>query len=812
MAKISPKLVVCLILPLAFAQRPAAQSQQRPTNSGEADKLPVKRVVLYKNGVGYFEHLGRVRDNQDITIPFTSGQLNDVLKTLTVLDLDGGRISGVGYGSATPADRQLGDLRLPFDEKASLMEFLGALRGTRLEIRNGPMLITGRLLSIERKTRISGGTTLEVDYLSLITDTGEIKTTEVSPAFSVRLLEHGLAGKIDRFLDIVAAGREADVRRMVVSTQGVAERSLFVSYISEVPVWKATYRVVLNSKGNQKPLLQGWAIVDNTTGQDWENAELSLVAGAPQSFIQNLSQPYYSRRPVVALPESANMTPQTYESTLIAGGARLSGAVTDATGAGISSAAVRAYDSNGALAGETQTNFSGRYELESLPEGSFRLEISSPGFQRMRMNGVVASEGRTNRQDAHLVVGGTTETVEVTAATSTVETSSAQVTMRSRAAGKGRSLGTGGGLGGSGRSTTGNASGGGAGGALSIATARGQADAAAFAQELGDLFEYKLKEPISIRKNRSALVPIVQSPITAEKVSIWNEQARLGRPQRALWLTNSTGLTLDGGSFSVLEEETFAGEGVFDPIRPNEKRLVSYASDLALKASSRIGSDRQHVTRVLVSQGVMKHISEILEKKTYTFRNEDSSARTVLIEHPVRTGFELRGDVRPEEITAGWMRFRLPVGSKQTASLEVSEVRPIETSYTLTNIKDDQVALFVREKSIDQAVEAALRRIIAQKAVIADLDTKKEDRESQMNKIFDDQQRLRENMKALKGSAEEKALLQRYTQQLNEQETHLEALRKESEQLEAKSESAQAALDKMIQELSFDVTLQNVKL
>jgi len=104
-------------------------------------------------------------------------------------------------------------------------------------------------------------------------------------------------------------------------------------------------------------------------------------------------------------------------------------------------------------------------------------------------------------------------------------------------------------------------------------------------------------------------------------------------------------------------------------------------------------------------------------------------------------------------------------------------------------------------------VEDALRRIIAQKAVVADLDSKKEDRESQTNKIFDDQQRLRENMKALKGSAEEKALLQRYTQQLNEQETHLEALRKESEQLEAKRDGAQTALDKMIQELSFDVKL-----
>ena len=100
-------------------------------------KLPIKRVVLYKNRVGYFEHLGNVRDTQDVAISFTSGQLNDVLKSLTALDLSGGRITGVSLGSASPADRQLGDLRLPLSEKASLTDFLSALKGARLEVRNG---------------------------------------------------------------------------------------------------------------------------------------------------------------------------------------------------------------------------------------------------------------------------------------------------------------------------------------------------------------------------------------------------------------------------------------------------------------------------------------------------------------------------------------------------------------------------------------------------------------------------------------------------------------------------------------------------
>jgi hypothetical protein len=311
-----------------------------------------------------------------------------------------------------------------------------------LEVRNGTNVITGRLLSIERKTRISGGTTLEVDYLSLITDAGEIKTSEVSPSFSVRLLERGLAGKVDKFLDVVSAGREADSRRMVVSTQGTGERSLFLSYISEVPVWKATYRIVLNSKGAQKPLLQGWAIVDNTTGQDWENAELSLVAGAPQSFIQNLSQPYYSRRPVVPLPESANATPQTFESTLIAGGGRLRGTVTDASGAIVSSANVKAY-MNGGLVSQTSTNSTGMYEFQSLPDGPVILQFESPGFQRAVVNGAVAG----SQQDVRMQVGNSSETVTVNAEAARIQTDNAMTVARTRSAGSGRMLGSGDGVG-----------------------------------------------------------------------------------------------------------------------------------------------------------------------------------------------------------------------------------------------------------------------------------------------------------------------------------------------------------------------------
>jgi chromosome segregation ATPase len=203
----------------------------------------------------------------------------------------------------------------------------------------------------------------------------------------------------------------------------------------------------------------------------------------------------------------------------------------------------------------------------------------------------------------------------------------------------------------------------------------------------------------------------------------------------------------------------------------------------------------------------MTQDTEIRERRTYTIRNEDTSPRIVIVEHPVRRGYELRGDVKPVETTVDWMRFRLPVESKQTASLVVEEARSQTHSFVLSNLNSQNVELFVRQKSIDKTLEDALRKVLAQKTVIQELSEKKNSREAGMTKIFDDQQRLRENMKALKGSVEEKALLQRYTQQLNEQETQLAALRKESDDLAAQAVSAQSALDQTIQDLSFDVTL-----
>jgi hypothetical protein len=700
-------------------KNPEAASEARESANLAAGKLPVRRVVLYKNGVGYFEHLGHVRGNQDVHVDFTSAQLNDVLKSLTVLDLSGGKISGVDYNSEAPLVRRLATLRLTLGENPTMTDFLGALRGARLEVRGGSgSTIAGKLLSVEKKSREKDGATTEWTEISLVSDSGEVRSAEVTPATSVRIAEKDLQVEVGRYLGLIASSRDQDLRRMTISTTGAGERNLYVSYISEVPIWKTTYRLVLSSRADKKPLLQGWAIVDNTIGEDWNDVEVSLVAGAPHSFIQQLSQPYYGRRPVVPLPESVQLTPQTHAATLEATPSLT--ALSDMSDGG-----------SGGVAG-------GMGSGSGNGTGSF-------------------SAGRLARP---MMAMGPPQPKPEMADESEVE------------------------------------------------EARDESEPVAEGNVLGDLFEYKLKERVTIRKNQSALVPILQTDIAAEKVSLWSESLGVARPLRALWINNASSMTLDGGSFSVLDSNTFAGEGLMEAIKPGERRLLSYATDLGLLVDAKLDSDRERVTRTSIFRGTMTTTRELREKKTYIVRNEDTSARTLVIEHPARPEWKLAEDgLKPEEKAMGLYRFRLSVEPKKTERLVVNEAKPLYTQHSLSSITNDQIESFLVQESINPQIEKALRAIVAQKKVVADLDGTIKEQQKTIDQIFTDQGRLRENMKALKGSAEEKTLLQRYTKQLDEEETQLDALRKKKQDTEAQQKLANAVLQNMIQELQMDVTL-----
>src|SRR5467141_2900230 len=343
---------------------------------------------------------------------------------------------------------------------------------------------------------------------------------------------------------------------------------------------------------------------------------------------------------------------------------------------------------------------------------------------------------------------------------------------------------------------------------VSLEEARARGEAEPSGQELVDLFEYKLKDRVTLKKNQSALVPIAQTEIEAEKVSLWSGTAGSGRPLRGLWLKNTSPLTFDGGSFSVLENEVFAGEGLTDPLKPGERRLISYATDLGLLVEALKNSQPQHVTRVKISKGVLTQVSELHERTLYTARNQDEGTRTLVVEHPARGEWQLaKAAKEPDEKAPGVFRFRVEIPSKATASLPVEEVRTLSTSYQLSNLNEDQIGVFVKQGTITTEMAQALAKTTAEKAVVAKLEEEMENRQKDIDRIVEDQGRLRENMKALRGSAEEKALLQRYTRQLDEQETRLDALRKKIQDTEAQRDKANNALEKMIDELQIEATM-----
>jgi hypothetical protein len=275
MRRCAPIVCACAIAMMSVVRAQGPAPQPRAAAAAPSARLPVRRVVLYKNGVGYFEHVGRVRGNQSVAIDFNTAQLNDVLKSLTALDLGDGRVSDVSFNSEAPFAQRLSALTLPVGERTTLPELLGALRGARLEVRTGDRAISGRLLSVERRPRKDEAPR---DELTLITDAGDMRSVELTPAVSVKLAERESAEQVSAYLGLLASNRSQDHRRMTIATVGTAPRDLLVSYVSEVPVWKTTYRLVLPNGG--APVLQGWAVVDNTIGEDWNDVELSLVAGA----------------------------------------------------------------------------------------------------------------------------------------------------------------------------------------------------------------------------------------------------------------------------------------------------------------------------------------------------------------------------------------------------------------------------------------------------------------------------------------------------------------------------------------------------
>jgi hypothetical protein len=698
--------------------------------------LPVRKVVLYKNGVGYFEHAGSVTGNQRVAIDFTSPQLNDVLQSLTVLDEGGGRIAGVNYNSTTPLAEQLKTLSLGMSDDPTSTELFQALRGQRVEVTGGPGgTITGRLLSIESRTEtVPGGDadkTVEKFYLSLIASSGAARVIELTPALSVRPLDANLQGQLDRYLELLAATHSTGLRHLTLDALGQGQRELRVSYISEVPVWKSTYRLVFPRTPNGSATMQGWAVVDNTVGADWDNVQLSLVAGAPQSFIQPLSQPLYMRRAEIPIATEAELTPQTHEAA------------------------------------------------------EMRQDVAAPSAE-ITANQVnnLAMNGRNMAALANIAPGA------------------AMAAPRAKANAANSVMGYGSGSGnGYGSSSGGNIGGGvyqrnerDALGYVSDAIKEGDVSTNAF----DDFFEYALTQPVTIHKNESAMVPILQQELPAEHVTLWSEKEPT--PLRAVWLENKSKLTLDSGSFSIFESGEFAGEGLLDPIHPGEKRLLSYAADQAVRVKVTDRDGKRTLHHVKIGKGAIVETHMDVATVTYTATNHAEMDRMVLVEHPRRTnGWSLDDGLKADETAPDLYRFKLPVAAHSTAKLEVRERGPENTQVWLNSNQDQTAYLLDLVKRVPDAQDK-LKPVIDAQTALTDLDRRIKESKEAEETAGADEARDRENLTALKGNDAAK----RFVDELNNAEDQLQTIRKLIAALEDQKKTAVEKLNEMISKISFD--------
>ena len=542
--------------------------------------IPLKRVVLFNAGVGFFEHSGQVQDNAQVEMRFNVRDINDLLKSMVVQDFDDGQVSTVGYGSKDPITKTLKTFAVDLTANPTLAQLLGQVRGEKVEI-EAPAKIAGVILGVEtRKKKVGENEFIDIEILNLVTDEG-LRSVPLETVSKIKLVNPSLDGELRKALLLLASAHSTDKKAVTLNFVGSGKRRVQVGYIQETPVWKTTYRLVL---ADEKPtLLQGWAIVENTSEQDWSNVDLTLVSGRPVSFTMDLYEPLYVPRPEVQLELYASLRPQTYGQDLA------------------------------------------RREMEFAA----RQPPAADGLaMRKAAEGKGENQARARQMDraaaaaAPAAFGG--EQAEKAKADASWE-------MRR--------------------------------GVKSVAQAG----------DVGEMFQYKIATPVSLPRQQSAMLPIVNDEVKGEKVSIYNANVHAKHPLYGLRFTNTTKdkLHLMQGPITVFDDGVYAGDAKIEDIPPGSQRLISYAMDLDTEVAPQSKGKPDELLSVKIFKGTAQISRKYHRSQEYTIKNSGRRPKNVLIESPIDTQWKLLTPKEPAEKTRDLYRFAAAAKPGEPAKLLV---------------------------------------------------------------------------------------------------------------------------------------------
>jgi hypothetical protein len=753
--------------------RPAARAAAPDPNAPPPVQLPLTRVVLYNAGIAYFHREGDVTGSARLDLKFDEGDINDLLKSLVLTDKDGGKVRAVTYDNRVPVEFTLKGFAIDVTENPTMGQLLHQLRGEKVEVTDRAGVATvGRIVSVERPPVPPMGTD-PGEMLNVLTEDG-LQTVELKQLKKTKLLRPELQAEFVKALETLAGAKGDNKKAVSVVFSGNGKRKVAVGYVTEAPLWKPSYRLTVDEKGATR--MQGWASIENTTDEDWVNVKVGLVAGRPMTFQMDMYDPLFVPRPTVEPDLFASLRPPMYQGGLnplnpgIAMGGMAGMQAGNAIGFGGGQFGAQNLGVGGQNAGfgglnQNQGAGGGFTSFGGGQLGQFGNLGGQFGFQGGLYGNVPAYLPRVPRPPLRDLYGerlSFAEYINRSRGNPPAPRDPEDDRPRPRPV----------------RDPLDREAG-------ALAAADGK---------LGDMFEYTIEEPISLARQKSAMLPLLNEPVEGARVSIYNASTLAKHPLTGLKLTNKTKLHLAQGPVAVYDGGTFAGDARLPDLKPGETRLVSYAIDLGTEVVEEATAEKVTLSGLTVAHGAVRAAFTHALTKKYLIRNRNALDRTVIVEHPIVAGRNLLTPAKPTDYTRDYYRFDVPAKPGELVTFVVSEearhvdVLALAGSDRFTT---DSLALYAKRPDTKPAVRDLLTRVIAMREKVADALRGIEAEQAALKAIADDQDRIRKNMEK---APKESDAFKRYLKKFDEQETQIEKHQAKVKELLAEKQQHEKAL------------------